>query len=355
LGFKYMNDFVAQVLRIEGIAQAVHLTKRTVRNLYEADYLSTGDVIVLADHATVVLAMNNGHHFLLDETSSFMSQYHSVFIEDLVAATSSHDEVNETPKEPIPESIAKLLEESYISSNIKASLEGWVSSAIEPAEIVSRHIVNVDAVNDFRGLTLPIPFDDPKMEVLTQEILGAVTLNLTGLDQVSEGSLANYTLSLSKPPVTPFTVVLSVGNVETDDEDYDAPTLSVIFAPNQMVATFGIEVRLDKVVEGEERFEVAVIQTHGGGFEQDPVLPSSILTTIIGEGTASSRSLLPQLMESESMDGYFSYTQSSQEGGVSKLMISSGYDANNLETIQFLVNDMTKNEWIEEDVTLVEH
>ncbi|PLA74113.1 hypothetical protein CYQ88_07685 [Hydrogenovibrio sp. SC-1] len=348
-----MNDFVAQVLRIEGIAQVVHLSKRTVKKLYEADYLTKYEVLVLADHATVVLAMNNGHHFLLDQTSPFMSQYHSVFIEDLVAASSEHVDVNPAPKEPISDEIAKLLEESYISSNIKASLDGWVSSSVEPGLVVSRNEIESEPLIDFRGLTQPIPFEDPKMEIPTQAVLGQVALTLSGLEEVSEGGVANYTLSLSEPPVTTLTVVLSVGNIETNEQDYDAPTLSVIFSPNQMTANFGIEVQLDKVVEGDERFQVAVVQAHGGGFEQTLQLPEPMQTRINGEGAATSRSMLPEIVESETVDAYFSYIQDSQEGGA-RLMLTTFSTVQEAETVHFLVNEMTKNEWLEEDLTLME-
>lgn len=348
-----MDNFVAQVLRIEGIAQVVHLSKRTVRNLYEADYLSKQEVLVLADFTTVVLAMNNGHHFLLDQTSPFMSQYHSVFLEDLVAASSRHNEVNEEVKESIPEDIAKLLEESYISSNIKASLDGWVSSSVESGLVVSRNEPDSESLIDFRGLTQPIPYGDANTDVLTQPVLGRVALTLSGLEDVSEGGVANYTLSLSEPPVTALTVVLSVGNIETDDQDYNAPTLSVIFSPSQMTANFSIEVRLDNVVEGEERFQVAIVQTHGGGFDQDIQISDPILTRITGEGSATSRSILPELVESETVDAYFSYIRDSQDGGTSKLTLTNLAATEQVETVQFLVHEMTKNEWLE-DVPVME-
>lgn len=343
-----MDDFVAQVLRIEGVAQVVHLGKRSVRNLYEADHLSKQEVLVLADFTTVVLAMNNGQHFLLDQNSPFLSQYHSIFMEDLVAVSSNKAEADEMDKETVPESIAKLLEEMYISSNIKASLDGWVSSSVAPAEVVTRTAVEGEPLIEFRGLTQSIPFAEVQRDLPTQDVFGRVLLELSGLEVVSEGGVANYTLSLSAPPVTPLTVILSVGNIGTEKDDYDAPTLSVIFAPNQMTASFGIEVKLDNVVEGDERFQVSVLQVQGGGFDQDPVLPSPILTTITGEGTALSRSLLPELMESESMDAYFSYVRDSQDGGASKLMLaSSSTIINEAETVQFLVNEMTTNEWLE--------
>lgn len=349
-----MGDFVAQVLRIEGIAQVVHLVKRTVRNLYEADHLSKQEVLVLADTTTVVLAMNNGHHFLLDQSSPFMSQYHSVFIEDLVLA-STHEAVEaEVPKESIPESIAKLLEESYISSNIKASLEGWVSSSIEPAVIVSRNAAEGEPLIDFRGLTQPIPFDEQSESLPRFDEQGRVLLKLSGLEQVSEDSVANYTLTLSAPPVTTLTVVLAVGNQDANATNDDAPTLSVIFAPNQMTASFGIQMQMEEIMEGDETFQVSVIQVQGGGFEQSLALPEPIVTTVQGEAGATTRSILPELMESESMDACFSYIRDFQEGGASKLLLASSYSSLESETVQFLVNELSKNEWLEMDLTEIE-
>ena len=105
-------------------------------------------------------------------------------------------------------------------------------------------------------------------------------LNLSGDITVAEGGNAYYTLSVDTAPKTALLVTVSIGHITTEDGDLLPRTITVTIPAGSTSVTFPIENNIDAIYEGPENYNVSIVSTSGGGYNELNIGNSSVTTTI---------------------------------------------------------------------------
>jgi len=109
------------------------------------------------------------------------------------------------------------------------------------------------------------------------------TITIDGPDSVLEGSTtAQYTITLSEVPTQDVTLTIQTGNITTEDGDFVAITQDITIPAGTTSYTFAIDTNSDNVYEGDEVFEVKMVNvdTNSGGFDSLTVINDTVETTI---------------------------------------------------------------------------
>jgi hypothetical protein len=104
---------------------------------------------------------------------------------------------------------------------------------------------------------------------------------LSGAEQVVEGALAAYTVSVDQVPQTDVTVDVTYSYVSAATNDIVTTTTQITIPTGQTSAQFGVEALDDELVEDTEIFGVSISNPQGGNFERLVVGNESVETTII--------------------------------------------------------------------------
>ncbi|MDP1944134.1 retention module-containing protein, partial [Rhodoferax sp.] len=108
------------------------------------------------------------------------------------------------------------------------------------------------------------------------------TVSISGAPSVEEGGIASYTLSLSAPGETAVVVNLAYSGVAADGTDFTG-VASVTIPVGASSVNFDIATINDTIFEGNEVFNVRIVDATGGNFESLQVdeAAGSVNTTII--------------------------------------------------------------------------
>jgi len=112
--------------------------------------------------------------------------------------------------------------------------------------------------------------------------VSATTVSISGAASIKEGDTGVYTLSLTNPAQTAVTVALNYSGVAGNGTDINGAT-SVTIPAGATSVNFNIAALTDSLVEGDEKFTVAIGTVNGGNFESLVVSPTanSVTTTVI--------------------------------------------------------------------------
>ena len=92
-------------------------------------------------------------------------------------------------------------------------------------------------------------------------------LSLDGMSVVYEGNTATYTLSVTDTPKSDLNVSIEISHIDTDSGDIVTETIVVTIPAGETTGTFTID-NIDNVyAEPDEDYNVAIVGTTGGGYD----------------------------------------------------------------------------------------
>ncbi|MDD4854682.1 MAG: Calx-beta domain-containing protein, partial [Sulfuricurvum sp.] len=138
------------------------------------------------------------------------------------------------------------------------------------------------------------------------------TLNLTGDITVLEGRIASYTLTVTDAPKSPLVITISVGNITTEDGDLTSRTMTVTIPAGSTAATFSIDNNPDTIYEGSENYNVSIVSTSGGDYNDLTLGNTAVTTTINDAQTPPTLSINDQTINEQEGTMTFTVTLSGQ-------------------------------------------
>ncbi|MBS9773505.1 MAG: VCBS domain-containing protein, partial [Gammaproteobacteria bacterium] len=120
-----------------------------------------------------------------------------------------------------------------------------------------------------------------------------VTLKITGDATVPEGESANYVVEVSEAPVKDMVVKVKYNRKDVDSGEIVEDIKEVTIKAGEKKAPFSVENTQDTKDEGDEVYNVQIIDSTDGGFEQVTITKDSVDTTIIDDD--STKPILPKV------------------------------------------------------------
>ena len=127
-------------------------------------------------------------------------------------------------------------------------------------------------------------------------------MTLIGDASVKEDDSASYTITLDKPPSSPFSVTVQLTPISAQAEDADFTTQTILFSKGQLSATFTVDSFDDFVADSGETYRVEIISTEGGGFSKQPILPDAITTSVVDDSQVNTPYDLTDTIETGEID-----------------------------------------------------
>jgi len=127
--------------------------------------------------------------------------------------------------------------------------------------------------------------------------LTTISLSGSGSGSVVEGGTASYLLSVTNAPATDLTVSVQTGHVTTSNGDLVPTTITVVIPAGQTSASFTVANINDAVSEATERYQVSIVGTSGGGYENLQFGTSTLTTGITDNEPTISSITSPTVVE----------------------------------------------------------
>lgn len=124
----------------------------------------------------------------------------------------------------------------------------------------------------------PTPPPLPELPVTPPPLRGI--LSLSGDVTVPEGAEASYTLSVTEAPKTPLIITIQIGHITTENGDLIPRFITVTIPAGQKMVSFPIFNNPDEIYEGSENYQVSIVSTSGGEYNELLIGDDTVVTTI---------------------------------------------------------------------------
>lgn len=108
-------------------------------------------------------------------------------------------------------------------------------------------------------------------------------LTLNGANSVNEGGSVVYTITSTEAPLSNLNIKVEISHIDTDSGDLVAKIVDVVIPTGAKSTTFSVDNIQNIYAEPNENYQVKIIQTTGGGFDQLTGTTATLTTTIVDD------------------------------------------------------------------------
>ncbi|MEA3499187.1 MAG: immunoglobulin-like domain-containing protein, partial [Campylobacterota bacterium] len=108
-------------------------------------------------------------------------------------------------------------------------------------------------------------------------------LSIDGMKVVNEGNTATYTLTVTTAPLLDLDVSVEISHIDTNSGDIVTETIVVTIPAGETTGTLTVDNIDNAYAEPDEDYNVAIVGTEGGGYDELTIVNDNVVTTILDE------------------------------------------------------------------------